>query len=321
MKVLITGAGGFVGQMLAEHLLNNDHTVVLTDIFEPPVPAAAKNKQNATCIKCDIYESPESILSQDLDAMYVFHGIMSAGSEGNLDLGYRVNLHSTINLLEAIRKTIPGVRFIYSSSTAIFGQPLPEVPSEETVPTPQGSYGTQKAMIEYIVNDYNRRGYINGFILRFPSISVRPGLPTAAASSWMSGIIREPLQGKESVLPCDDDFKAWLCSPKTLIKNLNHALSLPNDCMVPHIRQILLPGITSTVKDMLDALREVGGEDALKLVKREKPSPEIKAMLDSWPVTFDVSKALGLGFVQDREFKTSVEDFAASLKQQTNGSS
>lgn len=246
---------------------------------------------------------------------------MSAGSEADLSLGYRVNLFSTINLLEAVRKECPGVRFIYSSSTAIFGQPLPEVPSEETVPTPQGSYGTQKAMVEYIVNDYNRRGFINGFILRFPTISVRPGKPTQAASSWMSGIIREPLQGKESVLPCDDDFKAWLCSPRTLIKNLVHALSLKNDCMPSHIRQVLLPGITSTVREMLDALRQVGGEEAVKLIKREKPTPEIRAMLDSWPVTFDVTKALSLGFKGDQNFVGAVEDFAESLKKQSNGSS
>lgn len=319
-KILITGAGGFVGQLLAENLLNQGHKVVLTDIFEPPVPAAASaNAKNATCIKADLYESPSAVLSKDLDAMYVFHGIMSAGSEENLELGYRVNLYSTINLLEAVRKEIPGIKFIYSSSTAIFGQPLPQTPSEETVPTPQGSYGAQKAMIEYIVNDYNRRGYIDGYILRFPTISVRPGKPTAAASSWMSGIIREPLQGKESTLPCDDDFKAWLCSPKTLIRNLVHTLSLKNDCMPPHIRQVLLPGITSTVKDMLNALKEVGGQQALDLVKREKPSPEIKAMLDSWPITFDVSKALGLGYVRDDSFKDAVVDFKKGLETQTNG--
>lgn len=315
MKILITGAGGFVGQLLAEHLLNEGHTVILTDIFEPSVPTGAASKaSNATCIKADLHDAPASVLSKDLDAMYVFHGIMSAGSEADFDLGYRVNLFSTINLLEAVRKTCPGVRFIYSSSTAIFGQPLPEVPSEETVPTPQGSYGTQKAMVEYIVNDYHRRNFINGFILRFPSISVRPGKPTAAASSWMSGIIREPLQGQESILPVDDDFKAWLCSPKTLIRNLVHTLSLERDCMPPHVRQVLLPGITSTVREMLEALEKVGGQEAVKLVKREKPTEEIKAMLDSWPVTFDVSKALGLGYKGDQNFVGAVEDFAESLK-------
>ncbi|KAM3416799.1 hypothetical protein BST61_g8390 [Cercospora zeina] len=312
-KILITGAGGFVGQLLAEHLLNDGHQVTLADIFDPPIPPAARNQENATTIAADLYENPNIVLSQDLDAIYIFHGIMSAGSEENFDLGYRVNLHSTINLLEAIRKTLPGIQVIYASSTAIFGQPLPDQPSEATVPTPQGSYGTQKAMIESLINDYTRRGYIDGFSLRFPTISVRPGKPTQAASSWMSGIIREPLQGKESSLPCDDDFKAWLCSPRTLAKNLIHTLSLEKDCMPAHIRQVLLPGITSTVREMLQALREVGGEDAVKLVKREKASAEIKAMLDSWPITFDVSKALGLGYVRDGSFKDAVEDFAASL--------
>lgn len=315
MKILITGAGGFVGQLLAEHLLNDGHIVVLADIFEPPIPAAAKSKDKATCIKADLYESPQSVLSKDLDAMYVFHGIMSAGSEADFELGYRVNLHSTLNLLEAVRKTCPGVRWIYASSTANFGQPLPAMPSEATVCTPQSSYGTQKVMIETVLNDYNRRGIINAFTLRFPTISVRPGKPTQAASSWMSGIIREPLQGKESILPCDDEFEAWLCSPKTLVRNLQHALTLPRDCMPAHVRQVLLPGITANVGQMLQALKDVGGEDAVKLVKREKPTTEIKAMLDSWPVRFDVSKALGLGFVADQDFKGAVQDFADSLKQ------
>ncbi|KAF2716999.1 putative nucleoside-diphosphate-sugar epimerase [Polychaeton citri CBS 116435] len=314
MKILITGAGGFVGQLLAETLLNQDHHVILADIFEPPVPAAAaENKENATCIKADLYSQPEAVLSSDVEAIYCFHGIMSAGSEADFDLGYRVNLHSTLNLLEAVRKTCPGTRFVYASSTAVMGQPLPELPSEATVPTPQSSYGTQKMMLEYAINDYHRRGFVNAFTLRFPTISVRPGKPTQAASSWMSGIIREPLQGQESVLPCSDDFEAWLCSPKTLIKNLVHALSLKRDCMPDYVRQVLLPGITANVGQMLQALREVGGEEAVALVKREKPSKEIEDMLNSWPVRFDVSKALGLGFVADGDFKGAVLDFKATL--------
>lgn len=314
MKILITGAGGFVGQLLAEHLLAAKHTLILTDIFEPPIPPQAPNKSNATCLKADIYEDPNSVLSKDLDAIYVFHGIMSAGSEQNFDLGYRVNLHSTLRLLEAVRHTCPGVRLIYASSCAIYGQPLPDMPSEATVPTPEGSYGTQKVMLEYAINDYNRRGILNAFIFRFPTISVRPGKPTQAASSWMSGIIREPLQGFESSLPCDDDFESWLCSPKTLAKNLIIALELPKDCMPPHIRQVNLPGITATVKEMLQALREVGGEEAVKLVKREKAGPDVMALLNSWSVRFDISKALSIGFVPDQSFKGAVQDFAASLK-------
>ncbi|KAF1350665.1 hypothetical protein BDV97DRAFT_376375 [Delphinella strobiligena] len=316
MKVLITGAGGFVGQVLAEHLLNESHTVTLVDIFEPSVPPKAeKNKQNAKCIKADLYEDAQSVLSKDLDTIFVFHGIMSAGSEADFDLGYRVNLHSTLRLLEAIRHTCPRVRVIYASSTAIYGQPLPEAPSEDTVPTPGSSYGTQKSMIEYAINDYTRRGLINGFSLRFPTISVRPGKSTQAASSWMSGIIREPLQGKESVLPCDDDFQAWLCSPRTLVNNLKHALTLERDCLPLHVRQVNLPGITANVAQMLQALEEVGDKEAVALVKREQASKDIKDMLDSWPTRFDVSKAKSLGFKADSSFKQAVEDFAASLKE------
>ncbi|KAK4083420.1 hypothetical protein Purlil1_10657 [Purpureocillium lilacinum] len=315
MKILITGAGGFVGQALAEQLLNDRHQVHLTDIVEPTVPPAATNRQNATCSKADLYEQPGVVLSKDLDAVYAFHGIMSAGSEDNFDLGYRVNLHSTLRLLEEIRKTCPGVRFVYASSCAAYGQPLPSMPSEATVCTPQSSYGTQKIMIEAAVNDYNRRGHIVGFTLRFPSITVRPGKPTQAASSWMSGIIREPLQGQESVLPCPDDFKCWLCSPRTLVRNLVLCLTLPPDCMSPHVRQVLLPGITETVGSMLQALRDVGGEEAVRLVRREDATPEIKAMLDSWPYEFDISRALAIGFVPDQAFRDTVEDFARSLKQ------
>lgn len=315
MKILITGAGGFVGQLLAEHLLNDGHIVILVDIFTPPIPTKAAHQSNATPLKADLYEDPASVLTPDLDAAYIFHGIMSAGSEADFDLGYRVNLHSTLRLLDAIRHTCPGLRVIYASSTAIYGQPLPEWPSEATLPTPGSSYGAQKTMIEYAINDYSRRGFINGFALRFPTISVRPGKPTQAASSWMSGIIREPLQGKESVLPCDDGFLAWLCSPKTLVRNLLHVLSLERDSLPPQMRQVNLPGITASVGDMLEALEEVGGKEARALVKREEASKEIKGMLDSWPVRFDVSKALGLGFVKDQDFKGAVRDFKEGLGQ------
>lgn len=317
MKILITGAGGFLGQLLAEHLLKDGHTLVLTDIFEPPVPpGASSNKDKTTCIKADIHDEPNTVLSKDLDAIYVFHGIMSSGSETNLELGYRVNLHSTLNLLDAVRKTCPGVRLIYASSCAAYGQPLPEWPSESTIPTPSGSYGTQKIMIEQIVNDYNRRGIINGISFRFPTISVRPGKPSQAASSWMSGMIREPLQGLESELPVDDDFECWLGSLKILAENLKIALTIEQDAMPPHIRQVNMPGITATVKEMLEALREVGGEEAVKLVKKKPLDAETQKVLESWSVRFDVSKALGLGFKPEQPFKGAVKDFARSLKEQ-----
>jgi len=144
MKILITGAGGFLGQFLARELLSNpEHHVVLTDIVDVPVPKGSKNPQNATTIKADLLKD-QSVITPDLDAVYLFHGIMSAGSEANYDLGISVNLESTRIILEKLRHTKPGIRVIYSSSQAVYGQPLPSVVSEATLPTPEGSYGSAK---------------------------------------------------------------------------------------------------------------------------------------------------------------------------------
>lgn len=316
MKILITGASGFVGQVLAESLLAHDHTVILTDIVTPPIPSGAH--PNCTAVQADLCspaEYPAGVLPADLDAVYVLHGIMSSGAEADLALGYRVNLHSTMRLLSAILASCrPSVRVIYASSCATYGAPLPALPSESTMPTPEGSYGTQKLMIELLLNDYHRRGLLTAFSVRLPSITVRAGKPTQAASSWMSGIIREPLQGQESVLPVlDDGFQCWVCSPKTLVRNLEKCLVLERECMEPHIRSVLLPGVTVSVGDMLAALKEVGGEEAVKLVKRERASEEVNRLFESWPVGFDVSRALRIGFEPAGTFLEAVKEFAAQL--------
>ncbi|OAQ69627.1 nucleoside-diphosphate-sugar epimerase [Pochonia chlamydosporia 170] len=320
MKILVTGASGYIGQVLSEALLKDGHSLTLADVVQPDIPSGASTSNNQpTCVKVDLFEDAESVISPDLDAIYILHGIMSAGSEEDIDLGYRVNVHSVLKLLEAVRKICrPGVRVLYTSSIAAYGSPLPDIPSEATVCTPQTSYGTHKIMVEAMLNDYNRRGFISAFSFRLAGISVRGGKPTRAASSWMSGIIREPLRGLEAVIPCDDDFKCWICSPKTLVKNLIIALTLPTNCLPPHIRQVLLPGIVVTVREMLQALQDIGGQDALKLVRREEPTPDIRNMLNSWPTQFDVSKALALGFVPDQPFRDTVQDFADSLKFQTS---
>ena len=180
------------------------------------------------------------------------------------------------------------MRVIYASSGAVYGAPLPSILTESILPTPESSYGIEKLIGEHLINEYTRRGWIVGFSLRFPTISVRPGAPSQAASSWMSGMIREPLQGKESELPVNDDFECWLGSPRILTENLKLCLKLPGDCMPPHIRQVNVPGITATVREMKQALREVGGEEALKLIKETKLSPDAQAVLESWSVRFDV---------------------------------
>lgn len=234
---------------------------------------------------------------------------MSSGSEADFDLGMRVNVDATRNLLEMLRRTCPGVRVIYSSSQAVYGQPLPEVVDDKVTPTPQSSYGAEKIICETLVNEYTRRGFIAGFVLRFPTISVRPGRPTAAASSFLSGMIREPLFNKECVVPIQDrTFKSWLCSPRTLVHNLLHALTIPCDAIPLHIRQINVPGVCVSIQEMMDALVRVGGREKLGFI-REEENAELKAILLSWPTRFDNGLAFSLGFKPDGSFEEAVRDY------------
>ncbi|KAL4980720.1 hypothetical protein BDW66DRAFT_165741 [Aspergillus desertorum] len=316
MHILITGAAGFIGQLLAKELLNDpSHTIILTDIVEPPIPAGIKYPQNARTVTADLLKAADTVVDKSLDAVYAFHGIMSSGSEANFDLGMTVNVDATRNLLEVLRVTCPGVRVIYSSSQAVYGLPLPEVVDDTIIPTPQSSYGAEKLICETLVNEYTRRGFITGFTLRFPTISVRPGRPTAAASSFLSGMIREPLNGEECVIPVEDrSFKSWLCSPKTLVYNLILTLSLPADSLALHIRQINVPGICVSVQEMMDALAKIGGEDKLALL-REKEDPLLRPILNSWPTRFDNSQAISLGMKRDSSFEEAVRDYQLSLNQ------
>ncbi|RAK98292.1 SDR family oxidoreductase [Aspergillus ibericus CBS 121593] len=317
MHILITGAAGFIGQLLAKELLNDSsHIVTLTDINEPPIPNGVTYPQNARPVTADLLKGADAVVDKSLDAVYAFHGIMSSGSEANFELGMSVNVDATRNLLEALRRTCPGVRVVYSSSQAVYGQPLPEVVNDSVLPTPQSSYGAEKIICETLINEYTRRGFISGFVLRFPTISVRPGRPTAAASSFLSGMIREPLDGKECIIPLKDrSFKSWLCSPKTLVHNLIHTLSLPADALPPHIRQINVPGICVTIQDMMDALEKVAGNDKLAFLKEEE-DPTLRPILESWPTRFDNSQAISLGFKRDSSFEQAVRDYQRDVVQQ-----
>lgn len=318
MHVLITGAAGFLGQLVAERLLNDEsYTLLLTDVFPPPIPKGVKYPQNAKTLQVDLTTSVDKIADKialkSLDAAFVFHGIMSAGSEANFDLGMRVNLDSTRNVLDALRTNCPGIRVIYASSQAVYGQPLPDVVDESVVPTPQSSYGAEKIVCETLVNEYTRRKFIDGFILRFPTVSVRPGKPSAAASSWISGMVREPLNGQECVIPLQDrNFRSWVCSPKSLVGNLVHSLTVPSSSLPPHVRQVNAPGISVTVQEMMDAVEKIAGKEALSHVK-EETDPELEKILRSWPSRFDNALAYKLGYKADSSFEEAVADYKASI--------
>lgn len=316
MRILITGASGFIGQIVSKELAKSEtNELILTDVVEPQAPQGIKSPQQCTCIKADLVDDVQAVVDKRLDAVIILHGIMSSGAEKDLHLGYRVNVDATRSLLDALATTCPGVRTIYASSEAVYGRPLPaKGVNESTVTTPEMSYGCQKIICEAIINDYTRRGLLSGYSLRFPTVSIRPGKPTAAVTSFLSGIIREPMNGEICVLPlADRQWKHWMCSPRTLVQNICIALKLAPDALPSHRRAINIPGFAVTVQDMLDALEQVGGKEKLELV-REEPRPDLQSILYSWADDYDNSLALSLGMVRDTSFVQSVQDFMQTTK-------
>ncbi|KAI1275656.1 hypothetical protein F5Y07DRAFT_169087 [Xylaria sp. FL0933] len=318
-NILITGAGGLVGPLIAQRLLNDpEYNVVLTDLVDPVVPAGVKYPQNARCLKGDITDTSfiQTLLAaaQPLHAVFLFHGIMSAGSEANFDLSLAVNVNSVRDVLLALRASNPGVRVIYSSSQAVYGQPLPAKVTDDVIPTPEGTYGAHKLMTEIFINDMHRKGFIDAFILRFPSVVVRPGRPTNAASSFLSGMIREPMNGEECVIPLEDrSFRSFLCSPSKLQENLFRVLHMDSDKLPKHIRHINIPGVSVSIQELMDALAKYGGEDKLKFLK-EETNPELERILRSWSPDFDTTTPMRLGLTKDESAEDIVKEYVDSLK-------
>ncbi|KAM5350966.1 hypothetical protein ACJ41O_003689 [Fusarium nematophilum] len=314
-NILITGAGGFIGQELITALLSAspNATFTLTDVAPPPIPEAARDTNKITSVKADLTDpsAVSELLSQPFSHVYLLHGLMSGGAEANLDLGLKVNFDSIRYVLDELRKRYPGTVVVFASSCAIYGQT--EIVREfETLPQPKSSYGVEKIMIELLLNDYSRRGLLNGRIVRLPTVVVRPGAPSAAASSFASGIVRESLNGIPNTLPVSRDLELWVSSPRAVVKNLVKVKDIPA-AKFGDSRIVNLPGITVTVQEILDALREVGGDEALSKVE-EKKDPAIEAIVGSWPARFDVSRAHGLGLEGAEGIVDTVKAFYATLR-------
>lgn len=315
MHILITGGAGFLGQRLAYQLLQHPvigkqlHKLTLADITEAPHPL---QDSRVTSVKTDLtdLEAAKTLITADVTAVYHLAAVVSGQAETNFDLGMAVNGEGTRLLLEAVRHHAPGALFVFASSLAVFGGQLPATIDSSTAVNPQSSYGTQKAVAELWVNDYTRKGFIDGRVLRLPTVCVRPGKPNAAASSFASSIIREPLHDDVAVCPVDTALPLWLSSPETVTANLVHSLSL-SAYQFDHCRTVNLPGITVTVQEMIDSLAEVAGPDVVKRIQYQ-PDESITQIVASWPSRLDVRRAIALGFTGDRTFTDIIRAYQKS---------
>ena len=300
-KVLITGGGGFLGKRLAQEI-DWAEEIVLADITLPD-----ESSEEFRHISADVSNPVDidRIVTSDLTDIFHFGAVVSSGAEADFDLGMRVNLDGTRQLLEACRNLPEPINFIFASSCAIFGSNGGHLPSDAAA-RPESSYGVQKACGELLVNDYARKGFIRGVSCRLPTVVVRPGKPNLAASSFASTIIREPIHGRRAKCPVNPDSSLWLGSVKSVVTNFLKAHQIAESGELPKYRAFNSPGISLTVREMVDALARTGSDTSL--IDWE-PDPKIDAIVSTWPTALDVSPELSLGFKVDRDFGEIIEDY------------
>ncbi|MVW70186.1 D-erythronate dehydrogenase [Bordetella sp. 15P40C-2] len=314
MQIAITGGGGFLASMLVRRLLESGVAgkPVTRIVTIDPVPCPVQDPRVESIVS-DVAD-PNTLaraITTDTHAIVHLAAVVSGQAEADFDLGMRVNIDATRALLEHARALGTKPRFVFTSSVAAFGGTLPERVQDDTRTLPQSSYGVQKVIGELLVGDYTRKGYIDGITLRVPTISVRPGAPNKAASSFASGIIREPLAGVEAVCPVSPELRMWLQSPDRAIDNLAHALEV-DGALLGNDRTVNLPGLSVSVGSMIEALRTAAGDAVTKLIRYE-PDPAVERIVASWPNDFDTVRARALGFVADEDYVSVVRAHMARL--------
>ena len=310
MRILITGGTGFIGKQLADFLLRMGtfevqgearrqiEKITLFDAF----PGDRQwNDPRIKVVTGDISD-PETVAEAAQGADLVWHlaAVVSGEAEADFDLGMRVNLKGTMNLVETLRAMGTCPRVVNASSLAVYGGELPPVVTDDTDLHPKSSYGTQKAIGELLVADYTRKGFIDGRSLRLPTIAIRPGKPNRAASTFVSSIIREPLSQQPAVCPVRADSPMYLLSPPRVVDAMVRMMSLSCETLGAE-RTLLLPGITLTVSQMIAALERIASPEATKLIRWE-PDATIQRLVDSWPGRVEAVRARKLGFQADRDF-------------------
>ena len=314
-NILIVGGGGMVGQKLANALAEtplHDQTdqVTLFDLGFPPAGAPAANQ-----VAGNVTDTAKmaNLIAKRPDTIFHLASIVSGEAETDFDLGWTVNGSAFWSFLEAVRAehlASGGTycpRIVFTSSIAVFGAPYPEKIDDTFLSAPQTSYGAQKAISELMLSDFSRKGFMDGLSIRLPTICVRPGKANKAASSFFSGIIREPLNGVEAQLPVSTDVRHWHASPRAATGFLRHAATL-DTAQLGTRRALNLPGVSCTVEEQIEALRDIAGNDVVKLIKSE-PDQAVIDIVKGWPRNFAPERAVSLGFKAEDNFHQIIQTY------------
>jgi D-erythronate 2-dehydrogenase len=319
VQVVVTGGAGFIGRRLVRQLLQQGtllgldgrpraieritiiDAVAADDLSDPRVEHVVGDISDPVVVN--------GAITADTSSIFHLAAVVSGMAEADFGLGMKINVDASRLILEACRHAGHGPRLVFASSVAVYGGAPSDTMRDATAPAPRTSYGTQKAIVELLLNDYSRRGFVDGRVLRLPTISVRPGRPNAAASSFASGIIREPLNGEPAVCPVDPETALLLLSPSGVVACLIHGHDLPAETFGGN-RIVNLPGLSVTVRDMVRALERVAGPDVVSRIRWER-DPRIEKFVANWPGAWDNSRALAMGFPGDRDYEDNVRQYVA----------